>query len=57
MDIVQENIDNLNATLSIKIAPADYEAPVKKVLLDYQKKANMPGFRPGKVPFGMVKKM
>ena len=42
MDIVQENIDNLNATLSIKIAPADYEAPVKKVLLDYQKKANMP---------------
>lgn len=57
MDIVQENIDNLNATLSIKIAPADYEAPVKKVLLDYQKKANMPGFRPGKVPFGMIKKM
>lgn len=57
MDIVQENLDQLNATITIKVAPADYEAPVKKVLNDYQKKASMPGFRPGKVPFGMIKKM
>ncbi len=38
MDIVQENIDNLNATLSIKIAPADYEAPVKKFYWIIRKK-------------------
>jgi trigger factor len=57
MDVVQENIDELNATLSIKVKPEDYEPQVKKILNDYQKKASMPGFRPGKVPFGMIKKM
>lgn len=57
MDVVQENIDELNATLSIKVTPEDYEPRVKKILNDYQKKATMPGFRPGKVPFGMIRKM
>lgn len=57
MDIVQKNIDDLNAKVSIKISPEDYESNVKKILNDYKRKASMPGFRPGKVPFGMIKKM
>ena len=57
MDVNQNNIDANNAKVTVKVTPEDYEAQVKKILVDYQKKANMPGFRPGKVPFGMVKKM
>ena len=57
MDVNQINIDGNNAKVTVKVTPEDYEAQVKKILVDYQKKANMPGFRPGKVPFGMVKKM
>lgn len=57
MNITQQNIDELNATVSLTISPDDYESKVKKVLLDYQKRANVPGFRPGKVPMGMITKM
>jgi trigger factor len=57
MNITKENIDTLNAVLKVKIEKSDYEEKVSEVLKDYRKKAQIPGFRPGKVPFGMVKKM
>jgi len=57
MNITKENINELNATITVKIEKNDYEATVNDVLKDYRKKANMPGFRPGKVPAGLVKKM
>lgn len=57
MDIIRENIDELNAVIKLTIVKEDYEARVAEVLKDYQKKAQMPGFRPGKVPAGLIKKM
>ena len=57
MDIIRNNIDEANAVLSLKIVPRDYEAKVEEVLKDYKKKVNLDGFRPGKVPFGLVRKM
>ena len=57
MNITKENINELSATITVKIDKNDYEATVNDVLKDYRKKANMPGFRPGKVPAGLVKKM
>ncbi len=57
MKITQESTGELTATIKIEISPADYTEKVNKILKDYQRKANIPGFRPGKVPFGMVKKM
>ncbi len=57
MNITKENINELNATVTVKIEKNDYEATVNNVLSDYRKKANMPGFRPGKVPAGLIKKM
>ncbi|MFT6745686.1 MAG: trigger factor [Glaciecola sp.] len=57
MNITQENIDELNAVLKIEVTQSDYNATVQNKLKAQQKKASMPGFRPGKVPFGMIKKM
>lgn len=57
MNIEKEQIDDLNAVVHITIEKDDYEPRVEKVLKDYRKKANMPGFRPGKVPASIVKKM
>lgn len=57
MDIKLNNIDDLNAHINVKVTPEDYKEKVDKVLKDYRKKANVPGFRPGKVPMGYVKKM
>jgi trigger factor len=57
MNITKENIDELNAIINVSIEKNDYEATVNDVLRDYRKKANMPGFRPGKVPAGLIKKM
>ncbi len=57
MNISKENIDDLNAVIKLTVEKDDYETRVDTVLKDYRKKANMPGFRPGKVPFGMIKKM
>ncbi|MCF6279861.1 MAG: trigger factor [Flavobacteriaceae bacterium] len=56
MNITKENIDKLNAVVKIEISEADYSSKVAEVLKDYSKKANIPGFRKGHVPFGMVKK-
>jgi len=57
MNITKESIDELTATLTVKIEKIDYESSVNEVLKNYRKKANMPGFRPGKVPAGLVKKL
>ena len=57
MNITRENIDELNGLIRVSIEKADYETSVEDVLKDYRKKVNMPGFRPGKVPAGLVKKM
>jgi trigger factor len=57
MNITQETIDDLNAVISIKVEPQDYQNKVKSVLNNYRKSAAIPGFRKGHVPFGMVKKM
>ncbi len=57
MNIVQENKNELTATLKVQMGPEDYQEKVEKALKDLQKKAQVPGFRPGKVPMGMVKKM
>ncbi len=56
MDIVREDIDALNAVLRIKVGPEDYKDKVEKTLTDYRKKANIPGFRKGKIPMGVIKK-
>lgn len=57
MNITKENIDDLNAILRVTVSKEDYEQKVNEVLRDYKKKTKMKGFRPGKVPFSMVKKM
>ncbi|MDT0686247.1 trigger factor [Autumnicola psychrophila] len=56
MNITRENIDELNAIVKVDIAKEDYSGKVDKILKDYRKNANIPGFRKGHVPMGMVKK-
>lgn len=57
MQITKEKTGALTASVKLQISKEDYEDQITKTLKDYQRKANMPGFRPGKVPFGMVSKM
>ncbi|MDC1361669.1 trigger factor [Crocinitomicaceae bacterium] len=56
MNVVQEKADKLNAILKVQIQADDYQSKVKSTLEDYRKKAKVPGFRPGHVPLGMIKK-
>jgi len=56
MNITRENIDDLNAVVTVDISREDYTDKVEKVLSDYRKSANIPGFRKGHVPMSMVKK-
>ena len=57
MNIVRKDIDQSNAIITLRVEKADYTEKVEKTLRDYRKKANIPGFRPGMVPVGLVKKM
>jgi len=57
MNITQEKSDDLTAIVHLELTEQDYKGAVEKQLNDYRKKAKMPGFRPGKVPMGMIKKM
>lgn len=57
MNISQEATGDLTATIKIELVKEDYEPQTNKVLKDYQRQASMPGFRPGKVPMGMINKM
>ncbi len=56
MNITKENVDALNAIVKVDIVADDYKEKVAKVLNDYRKTANIPGFRKGHVPMGMVRK-
>ena len=56
MNISFENPDKINGRLTMTVEESDYKEDVEKTLKDYRKKANMPGFRPGQVPMGMVKR-
>jgi len=56
MNITKENIDDLNAVLKVEVKEADYAGNVNEFLRKQQKTAKMQGFRPGKVPFGVIKK-
>jgi trigger factor len=56
MNITKENIDALNAVVKVDIVADDYQAKVAGLLADYRKKADVPGFRKGHVPMGMIKK-
>lgn len=57
MNITHEANGNLQAIIHINLKQEDYIDKVNETLKDYRKKANMPGFRPGMVPMGMIKKM
>ncbi|WP_019037096.1 trigger factor [Psychroflexus tropicus] len=56
MNITREDKDQLNSVVKINIEKEDYSPKVEKVLKDYRKTANIPGFRKGMVPMGMIKK-
>lgn len=56
MNITKKDIDNLNAEITIHLEPADYEERVNEAIKRVQRQAAMPGFRPGKVPMGLIKK-
>ena len=56
MKITSECPDMINGLMTMVIEPADYQEKVEKTLKDYRKKAQVPGFRPGQVPMGMIKR-
>lgn len=56
MKISFENPDKVNGLLTLTVETADFQERVNKTLKGYRKKANVPGFRPGMVPMGMIKK-
>ena len=56
MKITFDCPDKINGLLTMTIEPADYQEQVEKTLKNYRKKAQVPGFRPGMVPMGMIKK-
>lgn len=57
MNVVRENLADQTALLRITVTEADYAEKVEKELKNYKRKANVPGFRPGMVPMGVVNKM
>ena len=57
MNVSLQNIDKVSALLTVKLEKADYQEKVEKSLKNIRQKAQMPGFRPGMVPAGLVKKM
>lgn len=57
MNVSLQNIDKVSALLTVKLEKADYQERVDKALKHLRQKAQMPGFRPGMVPMGLVKKM
>ncbi|MCQ2132855.1 MAG: trigger factor [Bacteroidaceae bacterium] len=56
MNITFDKIDAVNGVITAELTPADYAENVKKAIKDFRKKAKYPGFRPGMVPEGLIKK-
>lgn len=56
MNITKEQLDDLNAIVTVAISKDDYSDKVESTLKSYRKNANIPGFRKGNVPMGLVKK-
>ena len=56
MNIQFEAPDKVNGLMTITLETADYQPEVEKTLKDYRKRANIPGFRPGQAPIGMIKR-
>ena len=56
MQITKTDIDQLNALLTLVVEPVDYEEPVQKELRTIRQRANIPGFRPGKVPASLIQR-
>lgn len=56
MNITFENPEKVNGVLTLVVEEADYAAEVKKTLNEYRKKAQIPGFRPGQAPIGLIKR-
>lgn len=56
MEITHEELDALNALVTVRLSKDDYADKVTDVLKEYRKKANIPGFRKGHVPMGLIKK-
>ena len=56
MEITLQNVSEVKGMLTVKLAKADYEPKVEKALKTFRQKANIPGFRPGMVPMGLIKK-
>ncbi len=57
MNILKENIGQLNDIISLEVQATDYKEKVENTLKDLRRKANIPGFRVGHVPMGMINKM
>jgi len=57
MQITKSEIKNMTGVITMVVEPADYQEEVQKELRHIRQKANIPGFRPGMVPTGLVKKM
>ena len=56
MNITFDNSEKVSGVLTIIVEEADYQDNVRKTLNDYRKKANIPGFRPGQAPIGLIKR-
>lgn len=56
MNITRNNVDALNAVVTVEVSKADYAEKVEKVLADYRKNASIPGFRKGAVPMSLIQK-
>lgn len=56
MNITFDNSEKVSGVLTIVVEENDYQDNVRKTLNDYRKKANIPGFRPGQAPIGMIKR-
>lgn len=57
MNVTKNQIDDLNAVIKVQLCKEDYASQIENALKDYQKKAVIDGFRKGKTPLGIVKKM
>ena len=56
MKVTFENPDKVNGLMTLTVEESDYKDNVEKTLKDYRKRANIPGFRPGQVPMGLIKR-